>query len=438
MDFNIPSSDLCAGPYAKQLRCPHEDGENYNFFSIIDCKLTARIPCVKWGSKKGCHCDQRLKRTNHPHCVLEPKRKRCRLAWDECVTRQIVYTGERPKMPCEKKIGTPPSLKRLCIFKVKTSFGFNFVPSNNRRAILMGSGSKEINTYLCASKVFHERIEIGLEEWFFSNSLRMEKLPLFEKEEVEEAFFITRMKLFIPVVNTNMPFEDSFFKEAACYADFYLAKKGPEGKIMTHMKAVFEKKYDGLYMYEDEEEQTCPSINLILYLVFEGTIDSFILTQAIICARLILRYSGMIQFPFQMTENTRWVAECDLYRFRHSLQGVFYNQNQRTIFDVLMHSPLVTFEQGLDMDCYDVESFRVSLCPLNFWAPSFCKAKLYPRLYLEILFCFKMIYCCYGDDLSESLAEVEKMLSRRDASWNIKKKCKHVTLGISYPCETFS
>jgi hypothetical protein len=46
MDFNIPSSDLCAGPYAKQLRCPHEDGENYNFFSIIDCKLTARIPCV--------------------------------------------------------------------------------------------------------------------------------------------------------------------------------------------------------------------------------------------------------------------------------------------------------------------------------------------------------------------------------------------------------
>jgi hypothetical protein len=38
-------------------------------------------------------------------------------------------------MPCEKKVGTPPSLKRLCIFKVKTSFGFNFVPSTRDVAL---------------------------------------------------------------------------------------------------------------------------------------------------------------------------------------------------------------------------------------------------------------------------------------------------------------
>jgi hypothetical protein len=432
MEFNVPPSDLCAGPYTNQMRCPHSDGEEFNFFSVTKCNLTARIPCVKWGSKKGCHCDQKLKRTSPQKCVLDSKRKRCRLAWDSCVTRQIVYTGERPKIHCERENGSPPSLKKLCIFKIKTSFGFNYVPSNSRRAILMGSGSEEINTYLKMSKYFHERIEDNLEDWFSSNSLQIERLPLFEKETVDEAFFVTRMKLIIPVVNTNMPFE--VFKDAACFADFYLAKKGPGGKIMTHMKGFFERKHD----YYEGEEDTCPTINLVLNLVFEGTIDSFILVQALICARLILRYTGMIQFPFSMTETTRWIVDCDLFRFRHSLQGVFYNQNRRTIFDVLVHSPLITFEQSLDFDCHDVESFRLLLYPLNFWEPEFYRAKLYPRLYLEILFCFKIVYCWHGDDLARELAKVEEMLSRRDKSWNIKRKCKHVNLEISYPCKAFS
>jgi uncharacterized protein YhbP (UPF0306 family) len=124
--------------------------------------------------------------------------------------------------------------------------------------------------------------------------------------------------------------------------------------------------------------------------------------------------------------------------FRHSLQGFFYNQNKRTIFDVLMHSLLVTFEQALDLDCHDVESFRAEMYPLNFWEPLFYRTKIYPKLYLEILFCFKMIYCCYGEDLAQCWAEVENMLTRRDETWNIKRKCKHVNLGKSYPCETFS